>query len=381
MIALNAGYRVRPAVRVGDLEIDDEIRVGLGTEVPLRRAGLAITGELVAGIGLGASDDVFSGRQTPVELLAGLRWRTSVGLTTSLAAGAGLSIGYGAPDYRLLLSVTYGLEGPSDTPEPWVVDHETKAKEVVLSHPDPWPPAPLMDDSTFDQVLAADKDADGDGVLIDADKCPTEPEDVDGFQDDDGCPELDNDADGIADAEDKCPTEKETINGVDDDDGCPDTGGTELVAKGDEKIVIKERIEFTSGGAKISDDSLNTLRQVAVVVKANRHIPRFRVEGHTDNLGNAEFNVALSNRRAEQVRRFLIDLGVDGDRLEVKGYGPSKPIASNGTARGRAKNRRVEFFMVDQAELDERKKAKEEEEARKRQEETEAPQNDAEGAP
>jgi outer membrane protein OmpA-like peptidoglycan-associated protein len=65
-------------------------------------------------------------------------------------------------------------------------------------------------------------DADGDGVPDELDRCPATPEDLDGFEDEDGCPELDNDHDGIVDAQDKCPNEAETFNGVDDEDGCPD---------------------------------------------------------------------------------------------------------------------------------------------------------------
>jgi len=68
----------------------------------------------------------------------------------------------------------------------------------------------------------AEKDTDGDGIIDKIDKCPTEPEDIDGFQDDDGCPDLDNDADGIPDVTDKCPNEAEDIDGDRDDDGCPD---------------------------------------------------------------------------------------------------------------------------------------------------------------
>ena len=66
------------------------------------------------------------------------------------------------------------------------------------------------------------KDRDGDGINDDVDKCPTEPEDKDGFQDDDGCPDPDNDADGVPDATDKCPTEAEDKDGFQDDDGCPE---------------------------------------------------------------------------------------------------------------------------------------------------------------
>jgi OOP family OmpA-OmpF porin len=71
-------------------------------------------------------------------------------------------------------------------------------------------------------VVAGPKDADGDGINDDVDKCPNDPEDKDGFQDDDGCPDPDNDGDGVADAQDKCPTQAEDKDGFQDDDGCPD---------------------------------------------------------------------------------------------------------------------------------------------------------------
>jgi hypothetical protein len=65
-------------------------------------------------------------------------------------------------------------------------------------------------------------DADADGIADDADKCPDEVEDRDGFQDDDGCPDPDNDEDGILDALDVCPLDKEDFDGFQDEDGCPD---------------------------------------------------------------------------------------------------------------------------------------------------------------
>jgi len=64
-------------------------------------------------------------------------------------------------------------------------------------------------------------DRDGDGAADATDLCPDEPEDFDGFQDEDGCPDPDNDQDGIRDVEDKCPNEPEVMNGQTDDDGCP----------------------------------------------------------------------------------------------------------------------------------------------------------------
>ena len=67
-----------------------------------------------------------------------------------------------------------------------------------------------------------DWDADRDAIADSMDLCPADAEDMDGFEDEDGCPDLDNDKDGISDAKDKCPNEPETYNGYEDEDGCPD---------------------------------------------------------------------------------------------------------------------------------------------------------------
>jgi OOP family OmpA-OmpF porin len=74
---------------------------------------------------------------------------------------------------------------------------------------------------------------------------------------------------------------------------------------------------------------------------------RGEVEGHTDSQGADAYNQALSQRRADAVRKYLVDKGVAGDRLQAKGYGESKPEGDNKTADGRAQNRRVVFQRTD----------------------------------
>ena len=69
---------------------------------------------------------------------------------------------------------------------------------------------------------ATPRDSDGDGIPDDVDQCPNEPEDYDGFQDEDGCPDPDNDGDGIPDVDDLCPLDPEDFDGFQDEDGCPD---------------------------------------------------------------------------------------------------------------------------------------------------------------
>lgn len=89
------------------------------------------------------------------------------------------------------------------------------------------------------------------------------------------------------------------------------------------------------------------LDQIAAVIKANPQVRRVRVEGHTDNLGDEEMNVDLSERRAERVRFELAKRGVERDRMLPRGFGSTRPIAPNTTKDGRKKNRRVEFRVID----------------------------------
>ena len=184
-------------------------------------------------------------------------------------------------------------------------------------------------------------DDDGDGVLGGADKCPDAAEDKDGFEDGDGCPDPDNDGDGVADADDKCATEAETKNGYQDNDGCPDEIPAE-VAKFTGKI---EGIRFKSGSAVIKRSSNKVLNKAAGVLTEFKDL-RMEVQGHTDSKGNADKNQALSQRRADAVRAYLVKKGVDEGRLTAKGFGDTNPIADNKTAKGRKENRRVEFKLV-----------------------------------
>src|SRR5262249_4816458 len=145
-------------------------------------------------------------------------------------------------------------------------------------------------------------DNDGDGIPDAQDKCPNDPEDKDGFQDEDGCPDLDNDGDGIPDAMDKCPNKPETRNGDDDADGCPDSGGQVVIAAG--KIELPDNIFFDTGSDHLAGHSEALLQRVAAKLRANPQVKRVRIEGHTDDVGSARKNQELSQMRAEAVRNF-----------------------------------------------------------------------------
>ena len=193
-----------------------------------------------------------------------------------------------------------------------------------------------------------DPDNDKDGIPDTSDKCPNVPEDKNGFQDDDGCPDgnSDRDGDGIPDSKDRCPLQPETVNGYQDDDGCPDVKPQAKVKIQHGKITVPP-VFFATGKARILARSFPILRLVAQTLKDNKWVKKVRIEGHTDSRGSATYNERLSQGRVESVRRFLIDAGVDPLRLIARGMGESQPIASNRTREGRARNRRVEFVIID----------------------------------
>ena len=114
----------------------------------------------------------------------------------------------------------------------------------------------------------------------------------------------------------------------------------------EDKIEINQAVQFEFGKAVLLDESKGLLDDVATIIKDNPEIKKVRVEGHTDNVGGKGFNLTLSRQRAASVREYLISQGVDAKRLVSQGYGMTKPIDTNDTEEGRAKNRRVEFAIV-----------------------------------
>lgn len=173
-------------------------------------------------------------------------------------------------------------------------------------------------------------DSDGDGVADSQDQCPGTAANSD--VDSKGCMIVrDSDADGIIDANDKCPNSSAGT--------AVDTSGCEL-----KENIRLDDVNFKTGTVELNGKSQNILDGIAQVLKANTHLS-FEVAGHTDNTGNHDFNVQLSEKRAQSVRQYLINQGVSADRLTAKGYGPDKPVATNETRAGRAENRRVELDL------------------------------------
>jgi len=173
-------------------------------------------------------------------------------------------------------------------------------------------------------------DSDLDGVTDDLDKCPNTPAGV--KVDKDGCP-VDSDKDGVADYLDKCP---DTPSGVKvDANGCP-------FPKDKPCESFNLDITFDTNKADIKPEFTDELQKVAAFLKKYSKA-RAAIDGHTDNVGSAAMNMKLSERRADAVRTYIVNkFGIAATRISAKGHGLTKPVASNKTADGRAKNRRIE---------------------------------------
>ncbi|HEU0036125.1 MAG TPA: OmpA family protein [Kofleriaceae bacterium] len=154
---------------------------------------------------------------------------------------------------------------------------------------------------------------------------------------------VDHDGDGILDALDKCPSEAESFNGDDDDDGCPDRG---RVIVSSSSIEILQPVHFQANRATLMPTAYPVLDAVATTLRNHPDIVLVEIQGHTDELGDDAVNLALSERRAREVVRYLVAKGVDASRLTAAGYGETQPLDRAHVPSAWAKNRRVEFVIL-----------------------------------
>jgi outer membrane protein OmpA-like peptidoglycan-associated protein len=118
-------------------------------------------------------------------------------------------------------------------------------------------------------------------------------------------------------------------------------------------IQIRRQINFATDSAEILPSSFPLMNEIADVVMRNPELSRIEIQGHTDNRGGREHNQQLSERRSESVRQWLVEHGVNGSRLEARGYGMSRALVPNITPANRARNRRVQFMIMERAEATE----------------------------
>lgn len=144
--------------------------------------------------------------------------------------------------------------------------------------------------------------------------------------------DVDSDKDGVVNSKDKCPN---TPPGAKvDGDGC-------VIAQ----TLTMRDVTFETGSSRLTMNGQHILDQVANFLKADSTV-QMSVEGHTDARGAAPYNLKLSQARASSVRKYLVDHGIDANRLTAKGFGKTRPVASNDTDEGREANRRVEMVIT-----------------------------------
>lgn len=148
---------------------------------------------------------------------------------------------------------------------------------------------------------------------------------------------ADRDKDGVPDVVDRCPD----VIGTQDGYGCPDY--KKVIVRQD-KLELREKIQFAWNEAKLEDESLPLLDEVALALRNNSGV-RVQIEGHTSSEGTEGHNQSLSERRAAAVLDYLEAHGVARGRMVSKGFSSSVPIDSNNSAGGRESNRRVEFVV------------------------------------
>lgn len=263
-----------------------------------------------------------------------------------------------SPELMLGVSVTLGRPAqkqietkvcaPEDTDGDGIVDLKDKCPAQAGEGRDGCPVADTDGDGVLDDAdkclnvpgVAPDgcpADTDGDGILNKDDQCPEDKGDAPT-----GCPApKDSDGDGLIDPKDKCPKEPETKNGYEDTDGCPDVIPEKIKAF----TGVIQGITFDNNKATIRPTSKPTLDQAAEVLKEYKAL-RVAISGHTDNAGTREKNVKLSKDRAESVKKYLVEQGVEETRIETRGAGPDEPVDTNATAGGKERNRRIEFKLV-----------------------------------
>jgi outer membrane protein OmpA-like peptidoglycan-associated protein len=363
LVAFNAGYLVRPSATVLGSELNDQLRLGLGTSVELAR-GFSVLAEVDARLNVLAND--FGNDDVASEALAGLRYRAGP-MVAQLAAGPGLVRGMSAPLYRMLASIE--LSGAVKQPT------EQADYDYPVGGPDRCLQQQMDNEPPRDDQGCPDDDYDG--IVDTLDQCQLIPEDNDGWQDTDGCPDLDNDGDGIVDASDRCPSEAEDKDDWQDEDGCPDPDNDrDTLADADdhcplvpgpvenhgcpraapvtpaaavisnEWIELREMVLFGNNNAQIEAASFGLLDFVAQLLAEHVEITHVVVEGHTNSIGKTAKNQTLSEARAQSVMAALVSRGIATSRLSSAGYGESRPLVPNDNPDSVARNRRVELRIA-----------------------------------
>jgi OmpA-OmpF porin, OOP family len=400
--ALRLGVMRRDQKQYADSIVGTELTYGASGGFSVLKRKLLIGPEIVGSSTL-VERQIWRGRSTPTEMILGAH-----GLLGNLRVGGGVGVGlnsaYGNPDVRVLFGIEYFRDIPLDADNDGVIGSADACPDAAGVANDDATRNGCPDEPVA--VAAKPADTDTDGIPDSEDACPKEAgvrsddtktngcpkpktpsdQDGDGVADkDDKCPEvvgngpdgcpLDTDKDGIIDAEDACidaagikntdpkkngcpldpDLDKDGI--LNADDACPEAAGPKnddkekngcpMAALQNGVIKIREQIKFKTGSAEIDPgkESQDVMQAVLKVLKEHAEVKHLRIEGHTDNKGDAKNNKKLSADRAASVLKWFTKNGIEASRLTSEGFGPDKPIAPNTTEDGRKHNRRVEFHV------------------------------------
>jgi OmpA-OmpF porin, OOP family len=333
----NAYVRFRPPRDVGPAQLGNELGLRGGAAYwfsPRSRA----YGELE----LQSSLRELSQHSLPVEWRAGGTACATSALAVDVGGGTRLDDGLGAPSVRGVVAVRYAPQlckpAKREGPEPGIqelvarIAQERAAREKaeqlermprLLAQSEVAAREALTRAQARDLLAASEADA-----LARARALAEEDT-------------RDSDGDGVPDRLDNCPYEK----GPPENHGCPRTR-RQIVILREDRIEILDRVYFEPGKVRIQPRSTRLLDQVAAVLQSHPELVRIQVEGHTDDRGSPAFNQKLSQARAESVVRALVQRRIAPERLVARGFGLTRPVASNATRQGREKNRRVEFRVV-----------------------------------
>ncbi|HSI04248.1 MAG: hypothetical protein ACAI38_05225 [Myxococcota bacterium] len=339
------GYELRPnRVELGDATLGDRIRLGVGgaigldpsTYVQQRRSVIGEVHVSAWALGSHVPDRVFG-----VEATLAYRHRFSgaFGYAVAFGASGGIAPAYGVPLARVFLSIESVTKDPyrdsdedtvpnrrdvcpgseedldgfedsdgcsdSDNDGDDIVDGDDECPMAAEDQPGP-------DADGCPMVIPDDRDLDT--VPDDVDRCPDQDEDLDQYQDWDGCPEPDNDRDGLPDISDQCPLAPEDKNRVQDDDGCPDDGhGPQLISFKSRRLRLNRAITFEEGKAQLSKDSGRVLLQVAQLLRDHGEIEKVTIAVYPEKGGRRARKLAQD--RANAIINELGVLGLTRDQV------------------------------------------------------------------
>jgi outer membrane protein OmpA-like peptidoglycan-associated protein len=285
-VIVNGGVRLRREAGYVTTDQGTELVGRAGVFVPVANDRLTTSLELDL-MARASGHDAYKELGAPILALLGARYHFAGGVRAGAGIGMGLTEAPGSPAVRALVTIGYSPE-----PEP--------------SRPKPAPaPVPVPVDS------------DGDRIPDTLDKCPSQPEDYNGFQDEDGCP-----------------------------DGPPDAGKPLTL---EDVVTLPAPIEFKFDTAIMLPGAEIYLNQVLEILQKHSEVQKLEIQGHTSSEGGAEYNLRLSNDRARAVFAWLVDHGIAAQRLVPHGYGLTQPLVPNDSEPNRQRNRRVQFRLLEQA--------------------------------